>query len=425
MHPLRRSGLLTSPLWALVGSGIGLAACQYYNMEAVDPQTVIAVETSGTFERTLPPSLLIVQDRSGSMEICFDQDVFAGVSRGCLADAMGDTRDPDRRSRMEISQQVMKDVVAASKDEVEFGLLLYGVDPDQPNISCAPPHVIAEPAADSHEAVSEAYRSSPFIVNPAGGTPTTLALRRSYELLVDEEGHPRRSDRRTYVVLVTDGLMNCNSAHAMPCTCASETGCFGPGGAVAYGEDGTMEARQCLDDAASLSEIEDLRKAGISTFVIGLGESFSGEEVIATRVLDALAVAGGVPQEGAPQKFYSAGNAEQLQSSLEKIIAQISAPCEYELDGPVCDGRLIKINLNIDDEVVETSCSQTPEETTWFFAEQGGVRDPQRIVFSPPLCTRLSEANAVSISIKGVENACTSVDGGATPQPACSQELVP
>lgn len=426
--PPCRPGRTILLLWSLLAAAGGAVGCQAYNLEAVDSQNVIAVETAGEFQRSLPPSLLIVQDRSLSMEICFDSDTYGGETRGCFAEAWHTERDPSRRSRMEISQQVMESVVESNRDEVEFGLVLYGVDPDQPKIACAPPLVVAEPSKDSHSVVAEAYRSNPHIVSPAGGTPTTQALQRAYELLIDESGKRRNTLRQDYVVLVTDGLMNCNSAHPVPCICASETNCFGNAGEIPYGEEGNMDARQCLDDVDALSRVRKLKDAGIPTFVIGLGDVFSEDEVLAVQVLDELAEAGGVPQQGAAQKFYSAGNAEQLQTSLERIIAQIAAPCEYELDGPVCDGRLIKVNLSIQDEddgspakIVETSCDEAAGDQTWFFArrEEGGL-DDRRITFSPALCERLSVAHQVKISIRGVENACSAEGEGPAPQPACS-----
>ncbi|HWV39895.1 MAG TPA: vWA domain-containing protein [Vulgatibacter sp.] len=418
MHALR-TGLL-----AVLALGLGLAACQAYNMEEVDPQTIIAVETFGTYVRSKPPALLVVQDRSGSMDACFDQTATGGATRGCRR--ADDTIDPTRRSRMEVAQDVMAEIVEANADEVQFGLVMYGYDPATPRANCGPPDTVAVPSGESHQEVAEAYRSSPAMLEPSGGTPTTAALHRAYEMLVDPDtGERRDPSRENYVVLVTDGLMNCNSEHPVPCVCASESDC----GALKYGETGTpSNPIQCLDDAATIAEVERLRESKVPTFVIGLGDAFGGKS-LATDVLDALAEAGGVPQEGKAQKFYSAADPAQLQASLEAIIKRISAPCDYELDGPVCDGRLVKVALRItegegDDattEDVETSCSPDPGEATWYFASGDAGLDPQRIIFSPSLCKRLAEAAKVEISIRGVENACEEETGG----PACSLAATP
>ncbi|HEY0839371.1 MAG TPA: vWA domain-containing protein [Vulgatibacter sp.] len=406
-----RTGLL-----AVSALSLGIAACQAYNMEEVDPQTIIAVETYGTYTRSKAPALLVVQDRSGSMEACFDQAPFTGgTTRGCRQG--DDTTDPNRRSRMEVAQDVMARIVESNSDEVQFGLVMYGYDESRPKANCGPPSTVAVPSSESYVDVANAYRESKAMMEPAGGTPTSEALRRAYELLVDAGENPpklKEPDRAHYVVLVTDGLMNCNAGHVRPCKCASESGC--PGG-LAFGEEGNpADPILCLDDDDAIAQVTLLREAGVPTFVIGLGDVFGGKS-LATDVLDALAVAGGVPQVGGTLKFYSAADPAQLQSSLESIIRQISAPCDYTLDGPVCDGRLVKVSMRIDGDVVETSCTPDPGEATWFYADKdGGGLDAQRIIFSAPLCKRLSEASKVEISIRGVENACVDESHG----PACS-----
>src|SRR5690606_7052853 len=100
-------------------------------------------------------------------------------------------------------------------------------------------------------------------------------------------------------------------------------------------------------------------------------EDFAGTDPLSTQVLDRLAEAGGVPREGHPQKFYSAADEAELEAALAAIIEQIAAPCTYELDGPVCDGRLVKIALRIDGERVETRCNPTlDQDADWFFVER-------------------------------------------------------
>src|SRR5690606_36935629 len=251
---------------------------------------------------------------------------------------------------------------------------------------------------DSGPEVIGAYYDQ-LMEEPEGGTPTTEALAAAYAQLVNEEGRLVYPDRENYVVLVTDGLMNCNGEHETLCVCAGESGCAAVGGQVEYGEEGDLiSPLQCLDDAASIREVERLREAGIRTFVIGLGENFSGDVAISSLVLDRLAEAGGVPREGHDPKFYSAADEAELESALTTIIEQIAAPCVYELDGPVCDGRLVKISLRIDGERVETSCNpELDAEADWFFVRrQDGSLDPRTITVAPPLCPRPAAAEPVS-----------------------------
>jgi len=394
-------------------SSAAVLACQAYNMEEVDPQTIVAVETEGTYVRGQPPTLLIIQDRSESMKYCFEPNPTPGSGHRCELPSGGEVE--DRRSRMVVARSVIEKAVTDHADEVWFGLVAYGV-----GALCGPPEALVDPAADSAADVVAAYYG-PLIEEPEGGTPTTEALREAYARLVDEEGNLRYPDRENYVVLVTDGLMNCNDSHDTTCVCPREAGCASAGGGplIPYGETGeVLDPRQCLDDAASIAEVERLREAGVRTFVIGLGEDFAGTDPLSTQVLDRLAEAGGVPREGHPQKFYSAADEAELEAALAAIIEQIAAPCTYELDGPVCDGRLVKIALRIDGERVETRCNPTlDQDADWFFVERpDGSLDPRTITFSPPLCQRLADAETVSISIRGVENACPDEET----QPACS-----
>lgn len=400
-----------------------IVACQSYNMEEVDPHTVVGVETYRKFEQLNPPTLLIVQDHSGSMDACFDPEPGMGPTSGCKElPSMADT-DPNRRSRMEVARQVMIKTLHESHDDVQFGLVLFGAD--EVDASCGQPQTIAEPSESSWQTAMDAYGNNRYLVKPRGGTPTTVGLRRAWDMLVDPDTNtPFRTDRENFVVLVTDGLMNCNKEHATPCVCAAENGCptGRAGEMIPYGGVGEpVESLLCLDDHAALAEVKRLRDAGVRTFVIGLGEVFGTGDGLANSTLDSLAEAGGVPrQDGSGEKFYSASDAQQLQESLDKIVKQISAPCEYELDGPVCDGRLMSIRLKIDGESVPTSCNEEEGEATWFFADHpAGGRDETRIVFSDAICAQLKAAESVEISLQGVEEACLNGDGSRR-EPACS-----
>lgn len=413
------TGLLSS-----VAAASLVAACQTYSMEEVDPQTVVAVATYQEFGLDRPPALLVLQDHSGSMDACFDATAGEGPANGCLELPNLDVNDPDRRSRMDVARQVMLRLMSTTEGEVDYGLVLFGADDQDP--LCGGAQVVAEPDGASHLQALDAFASHPYLLHPKGGTPTTAALQSAYDLLVDEAtGLPRRDDRATFVVLVTDGLMNCSDAHAVPCVCASERGCPSvvSGERLAFGEEGTpLDPALCLDDAGAIAAVTKLREAGIRTFVVGLGEVFGGgsSDALAKEVLDQLATAGGVARpEGAGARFYSAANAAELQASLESIVRQISVPCEHDLDGPVCDGRLLQLSLRIDGEVVDTRCDETGADGSWFFAErEDGSLDPSRIAFSADICDRLRAVERAEISLRGLENACPA--DGPVRGPACS-----
>ena len=399
---------------ALLGLAFAMG-CQSYNMEGVEPQTVVAVETAGDFTVGKAPALLVVQDRSGSMMACFGTD--SGGGKQCDSDGRGGP-DVAGESRMHVAQRVMTDVVNDHAGEVYFGLVLYGVnDP-----LCGEPETVASPGEgfDSVDKVTGAYASHPAIVSPLGGTPTTRALEEAFRTLVDDEGNLRDPSRENYVVLVTDGLMNCNENHPMPCVCSQETGCVKADGGdnAAYGESGIfVDPIYCLDDAASVAQVQALNAAGVKTFVIGLGLK---DSPVSDDTLNALAEAGGMPRDGAI-KYYPATDETSLKASLDEIVSQIVVPCEYELDGPVCDGRLVAMTMTVDGEEVTPTCSEELEGDSWYYVRNGdGSLNPRRITFAPQLCERFGSAERVTVKIRGVENGCP-----PDVTPACSLAEAP
>lgn len=394
------------PLVALGLLALGsAAACQSYSMEGVDPQTVVAVETSQRFTGAKPPVLLIVQDRSGSMQLCFGNEA-AGPGESC-----GPIGQPplSLRSRMDVAQTVMSEALQSHANDAQYGLILYGVGGTD---GCGEAQTLVTPRAESSAAdrVRQEYATNPDIENPSNGTPTTKALKRALDTLVDISTGQLKADyadRDAYVVLVTDGLMNCNDQHPVPCTCSQEIGCNG----VAFGQQGTaIPPVFCLDDSDSLRVVESLERAEVRTFVIGLGETFQGQS-LAVDVLNSLALAGGRPRKdpGSGQildpAFYSAADRAGLQQSINEILESITAPCEYELSGPVCEGRLIQVKLTIDGEAVTTTCG-SEGDATWEFVDG----DARRIRFNGDLCTRMQQANEVFVSIKGIEASCSGDD---------------
>ena len=389
----------------------GAAACQSYSMEGVDPQTVVAVETSQRFTGAKPPVLLIVQDRSGSMQLCFGNEP-AGAGESC--GIIGETQQP-MRSRMDIAQTVMGDALQSHANDAQYGLILYGVG-GADGCGEANTLVTPQPTQSGSEQVRQEYAGNPAIDDPSGGTPTTKALKKALDTLVDAGSGKLKdayADRSAYVVLVTDGLMNCNDQHAVPCTCSQEIGC----GRTDFGQEGTFEPVLCLDDDDSLQMVHALQTAGVKTFVIGLGETFQGQS-LAVNVLNDLARAGGRPRTDPSSgqvlnpAFYSAGDRAALQQSITEILESITAPCEYQLSGPVCEGRLIQVKLTIDGQAVTTTCG-SEGDASWDFVDG----DARRIRFNGALCSRMQTADEVFVSIKGIESSC----GGdaAAVGPAC------
>jgi hypothetical protein len=122
----------------------------------------------------------------------------------------------------------------------------------------------------------------------AGGTPTgrSLGFLRGYPPLLDPDPAFARDD---YVLLVTDGLPNCNQSN--PHTCANLIDCKCTLFPSTSCEPSSYCTTGCLDADASTSETTKLRSRGIKTIVVGFGAETAGGRGPAT--LNAMAEAGG------------------------------------------------------------------------------------------------------------------------------------
>jgi hypothetical protein len=220
-------------------------------------------------------------------------------------------------------------IVDASDDRIWFGLMPFpsSVPPNEcrmvaPATECAAPatpHVPPGPlrAPDIAAALSG--------IGICGSTPTarTLANARSY-LTSAPTGHTQ------YVLLVTDGVPNCNSSldwHT--CTCLdTETGC-------------ADRPEACLDDAASYAALDGLLAAGVQTYVMALGR-WAGSD---RDVLNNMAVHGGTGH------FYPAEDTASILSTFEAIMGTIVVSCTFDLHpGPETDPT--QVNLYVGDELI-------------------------------------------------------------------------
>jgi hypothetical protein len=179
---------------------------------------------------------------------------------------------------------------------------------------------------------------------PRGGTPTALALGGALQSV-------RGRNEETYVFLVTDGAPNCNPSafcgvdSCIPnleearltdeIVCDESINCCDPG---------ILGVENCLDDTGSLAAIEDLARAGVRTFVIGI----PGSDAYAD-VLDRLALAGGVPRAGSPS-YYRVNDAEELTATVGALGLEVALACSIELVEPPPDPSLV--NVFFDGEVV-------------------------------------------------------------------------
>lgn len=173
------------------------------------------------------------------------------------------------------------------------------------------------------------------IVKPVGGTPISATLEALTPTLLGLSGE-------TYVVIATDGGPNCNDAatcSASACTlnieshpaCDPSLNCCEPGqvGGPTF----------CVDQAATIAAIDKLVAGGLHVVTVGI----PGSETYAA-VLDAMAVAGGLPQPGSP-KYHRVDQLDQIGTVLADI-AKVAITCEFTLIDPPAEQGMTNVYLD-------------------------------------------------------------------------------
>ncbi|HVE83648.1 MAG TPA: adventurous gliding motility lipoprotein CglB, partial [Myxococcales bacterium] len=342
----------------LIGTGaVAVAAiaiavgCQTYDFEPVQPLAVAqTTQTFSTIGRSFRPNMALLVDKSGSMKQAVDPfnsacDIGAGLPSKCgqtgqsLCPASCPTRWGDLNTAMQ-SFLVNNGTVA------RFGLALYPASSGQ----CAPASTMSVPVSTSNDVNSELQATANQILStvagttPSGGTPTADSVR-----FVATNATLADSQRDNFILLLTDGLPNCNLNN--PNTYAGE-----PDTTCRCTDTNTSSCTAapkllCLDADATVAAIDGVRTTqNIRTIVVGFGaETSSGD---GPDVLRRMALAGGFPRtcsggtdaecglggvcdptsKTCNPPFYQATNATDLAAVLAKIAKTISqTPCNYFL----------------------------------------------------------------------------------------------
>ena len=170
---------------------------------------------------------------------------------------------------------------------------------------------------------------------PQGGTPTGPSL----GVVGMLPGLNANDGRADYVVLLTDGLPNCN-ANNPNALCGCGNSCTATQLSTCQCTTSTCSAAAlcslgCLDSSGSITAISELNIRGIKTIVVGFGPESAGGATPA--VLDAMARAGGAPRScpngtsaecgggmclsnrTCQRAFYGATSAAELESVLNSL----------------------------------------------------------------------------------------------------------
>jgi hypothetical protein len=289
-----------------------------------------------------PPAVLVVIDRSCSM-------------RRTVTDGEFGTGPEDPTTRWNIAREAVRRLTERFPTRVRWGLLAF---PGALEGCGAVPAAQVPPASGTAAAVYAALLTSdvePFHWCDMGDiqphqTPTDEALEAALAL-------PELNDagRERFVILLTDGAASCGA-----------------------------------DDASMTDVGTRLAAAGIRTAAIGFGsETTSGA---AATNLEALAIAGGLPNPAAPPSYYLASDGASLDSVLDAIVLP-SISCTITLDSVPPDPSELHVFAN-DVELTRDApdgWSYDPVSNT-ITLEGGACEDLRRAVI-----TRLSVAYGCAI----------------------------
>jgi hypothetical protein len=379
------SSLPSSVLLASLAAGVVLAGCQVYDFEPVIPGAEAQETRSVPLAFNQPkPNLMLLVDKSGSM-----------------ADPVSPSGGP---SKIVVLQQVMGEFLVPTPGVgatvARVGLAQF---PDQSCVPTAASDVLSAlpPAsAGDADAVLEAASSAANValqaLTPSGGTPTQASLQYVAGNIA-ELSDPSRQD---FVLLLTDGLPNCNnSLNAQTCTCTS----------TASGLPPCVANTDCLDKDATVAQIESMKTTqNIKTIVIGFGADVLGS--IPQNTLEAMAEAGGFVRKCpntngdcgpgnacvlatglCSEQFFQATDGVTLTAALAEIGSTLTqTACIYNLDEVPSDPSLISVVLN--------GTPYLPGADTWTYDAT-----KNQIVFQGALCARLKNntpQNPITLDIR-------------------------
>lgn len=349
-----------------------VVGCQSYNVDPVEPKAVrVADKTLPIVGRKLPPNVMLVVDRSGSMTASA-----RGSGGGCARNdgtytenAADDCKWNDLRKAVagdgtatnpgfvNLLDQTLS-AQTADGEKVSLGLTLFSASDLSGNI-CQTGQV-AIPLSNGTARVTAIVQR----INqqkPSGATPTaaTMKLLGNTGIFPEPEANKPRDN---YAVLLTDGAPNCSSDAALAnnAKCSGERCTFNttPNACATYSANTCVCSNTavsppppagCLDQDGLVAAIKELNEQkAIKTFVIGFGADTAAGATAET--LNAAAKAGGFPRlnaAGQPEatSYYQAGSLAELKAALDAIIGNLNQVCRYELDAapPNNDENLVQV----------------------------------------------------------------------------------
>jgi hypothetical protein len=260
-------------------------------------------------QKGLPPDLLIVLDRSGSM---------------------ADSPSSGGASKWDQMTAAINQTVTQLQGQIKWGLEMFPHDND-----CGVSVSMDVPvAANDAPAISSAIAAQ----MPGGSTPTADAINAGAKYLSTvADSNPK------YMVLATDGEPNCASTTPTTggtCTCPAPTTQMGsnccllgaclPCSTVSAGGDGTADAEAAVTAAAT---------AGVHTFVIGIATDPGADGVLNQMAQNGLEARPGTTQ------YYPVANQNDLVTAINTIAGQIIS-CSFAMQQAPPNPDFVEIDVN-------------------------------------------------------------------------------
>jgi hypothetical protein len=241
----------------------------------------------------VPPEILILLDRSGSM----NEDINGGT---CNDGGFGVGASCGATSKWALMVPAINQVVMETEADVDWGLKFF---PDSTTNSCNVSTTAAVPVgAGSAGAIASAVMASTSanggVMTGYNNTPTRSAMVGATTYLQSVT-----TTNPKFILLATDGVPTCSA--------------IGAGG---------------MDDAASEAAVAAANTAGFKTFVVGIATGGSAD-----LTLSRLANAGGLPRQGTPS-YYSVSSAADLAAAVRTFISAANT-CTFQVGpAPTDDG---------------------------------------------------------------------------------------
>jgi len=407
--------------------------CQTYDFQPVRPVSLGQTTTSVAITaKQLKPNLMLVLDRSGSMKLPFDATIAACGTCGQSGQPACDKSTCP--SRWDVLTDTATDFLSSSGKTARMGVAFYPTlsdatitDPGSGNSSnfctAASSIDVGLPSSDDDSALQAAADSVDFAIKRVGSTASPLSggvgggtpTGDSLVYVAAHAGFGSTIQRQSFMLLMTDGLPNCNAASGLnanvnpaACDCtdgASSTVCT------------YYPVLDCNDFNETAIKVSNIRTGGVKTIVIGYGDVFGAS---AQKSLQQIALAGDFQrrcqaggaecnpsdtacfQESNPnlcaEQFFRATSKEQLSAALAAVTSAIlqGDPCLVLLDPAPVDPTFLTVLVT---EKGVTTAYPYPSDL-WTFATQGA---DATLTFNDPLCSKMKSASEdISYEIRSV-----------------------